>query len=294
MRLASILSGGKPSLAAYRGADLIDLARAGPGLPGDMLAFLAGGEAARAAIAKALDGAPAASVLDPEAVTFLPVVPRPGKIICVGLNYADHSAESGFKQPDYPTLFGRFSTSLIGHKAPLIRPNLSDQLDYEGEIAAVIGRGGKHVPKANALDHVAGYAVFNEGSVRDYQFKAPQWTMGKNFDGTGAFGPALVTADELPPGARGLKIATRLNGETVQSASTDDMVFDVASLISIISEAITLQPGDVIVTGTPAGVGVARKPQLFMKPGDLCEVAVEGIGVLVNPIAQEAAERAAA
>lgn len=294
MRLATILSGGKPVLAAYRGRELIDLAKAGPGLPGDMLAFLAGGEAARTAIARALDGAPAAAVLDPERTTFLPVVPRPGKIICVGLNYADHSAESGFKQPDYPTLFGRFTTSLIGHKAPLIRPNLSDQLDYEGEIAAVIGRRGKHVSKANALDHVAGYAVFNEGSVRDYQFKAPQWTVGKNFDGTGAFGPALVTADELPPGARGLRIATRLNGETVQSARTDDMVFDVASLIAIISEAITLEPGDVIVTGTPAGVGVARKPQLFMKPGDVCEVEVEGIGTLVNPIAQEAAERAAA
>jgi 2-keto-4-pentenoate hydratase/2-oxohepta-3-ene-1,7-dioic acid hydratase in catechol pathway len=294
MRLATILSGGKPGLAAYRGQDLIDLAKVGPGLPGDMLAFLAGGEAARTAIAKALDGAPAASVLDPERVTFLPVVPRPGKIICVGLNYADHSAESGFKQPDYPTLFGRFSTSLIGHKAPMIRPNLSDQLDYEGEIAAVIGRHGKHVPKANALDHVAGYAVFNEGSVREYQFKAPQWTVGKNFDGTGAFGPALVTADELPPGARGLRLTTRLNGETVQSASTDDMVFDVASLISIISEAITLEPGDVIVTGTPAGVGVARKPQLFMKSGDICEVEVEGIGLLVNPIAQEEAKRAAA
>jgi 2-keto-4-pentenoate hydratase/2-oxohepta-3-ene-1,7-dioic acid hydratase in catechol pathway len=294
MRLATILSGGKPSLAAYRGTDLIDLAKAGAGLPGDMLTFLAGGDAARAAIAKALDGAPAAAVLDPERTIFLPVVPRPGKIICVGLNYADHSAESGFKQPDYPTLFGRFATSLIGHKVPLIRPSLSDQLDYEGEIAAVIGRRGKHVSKANALDHVAGYAVFNEGSVRDYQFKAPQWTVGKNFDGTGAFGPALVTSDELPPGARGLQLTTRLNGETVQSASTDDMVFDVASLIAIISEAITLEPGDVIVTGTPAGVGVARKPQLFMKPGDVCEVEVEGIGLLVNPIAQEAAERAAA
>ncbi|KRE24364.1 hypothetical protein ASE66_03780 [Bosea sp. Root483D1] len=294
MRLATILNGGKPSLAAYRGQDLIDLAKAGPGLPGDMLAFLAGSEAARSAIASALANAPASAVLDPELATFLPVVPRPGKIICVGLNYADHSAESGFKQPDYPTLFGRFSTSLIGHKASMIRPNLSDQLDYEGEIAAVIGRGGKHIAKATALDHVAGYAVFNEGSVREYQFKAPQWTVGKNFDGTGAFGPALVTSDELPPGARGLRIATRLNGETMQSASTDDMVFDVATLISIISEAITLQPGDVIVTGTPAGVGVARKPQLFMKPGDVCEVEVEGIGLLVNPIAQEEARRAAA
>lgn len=294
MRLATILHDGRPTLAAYRGTDLIDLTKAGSGLPDSMLAFLEGGAEACSAVSRAIDNAPAAAVLDPETMTFLPVVPRPGKIICVGLNYADHSAESGFKQPDYPTLFGRFATSLIGHRAPLIRPNLSEQLDYEGEIAAVIGRRAKHVPKAAALDHVAGYAVFNEGSVRDYQFKAPQWTVGKNFDGTGAFGPALVTSDELPPGARGLRIATRLNGETVQSASTDDMVFDVATLISIISEAITLEPGDVIVTGTPAGVGVARKPQLFMKPGDVCEVEVEGIGLLVNPVAQEEARRAAA
>lgn len=294
MRLATISSAGKARLAAYRGSDLVDICALDPGLPESILAFIAGGKAARAAIAAALDKAPASALLDPERTTFLPVLPRPGKIICVGLNYADHSAESGFKQPDYPTLFGRFSTTLIGHRAPMIRPQLSDQLDYEGEIAAVIGRRGKHVTKAAALDHVAGYAVFNEGSVRDYQFKSPQWTVGKNFDGTGAFGPALVTADELPPGAKGLKLETRLNGQTVQSASTDTMVFDVASLIAIISEAITLEPGDVIVTGTPAGVGAARKPPLFMKPGDLCEVEVEGIGLLVNPIAQEEAARTAA
>ena len=294
MRLATILTGGKPGLAAYRGGELVDLAKAGPGLPDSMLGFLAGGEAARAAVARALDGATASAVLDPGGATFLPVVPRPGKIICVGLNYADHASESGFKQPDYPTLFGRFATSLIGHRAPMIRPILSDQLDFEGEVAAVIGRQGRHIPKSAALDHVAGYAVFNEGSVRDYQFKAPQWTVGKNFDGTGAFGPALVTADELPPGCRGLRIETRLNGRTVQSASTADMVFDVASLVSIISEAITLEPGDVIVTGTPAGVGAARRPPLFMQPGDVCEVEVEGVGLLVNPIVQEEAGRAAA
>lgn len=294
MRLATISRNGKARLVAYRGQDLIDLSAVGPGLPETMAAFIAGGETARTTVAAVLEKAPGSAVLDPERAIFLPVLPRPGKIICVGLNYADHSAESGFKQPDYPTLFGRFSTTLVGHRAPMIRPNLSDQLDYEGEIAAVIGRRGKHVPKAKALDYVAGYAVFNEGSVREYQFKSPQWTVGKNFDGTGAFGPALVTADELPPGAKGLKLETRLNGQTVQSASTDDMVFDVASLVAIISEAITLEPGDVIVTGTPAGVGGARKPPLFMKPGDVCEVEVEGIGLLVNPIAQEEAARTAA
>jgi acylpyruvate hydrolase len=235
------------------------------------------------------------SAVDLDAVEVLPPIPNPSKIICVGLNYADHTAESGFaKQPDYPTLFGRFASSLIGHKAPMIRPRVSEQLDYEGEIVAVIGRGGRHIPKAHALDHVGGYALFNEGSVRDYQFKAPQWTVGKNFDATGAFGPYLVTADELPPGCKGLRLRTRLNGTVMQDASTDDMVFDVATLVATISEAITLNPGDLIVTGTPSGVGLARKPPLFMKPGDVCEVEVEGLGVLVNPVEDETGARRAA
>lgn len=288
MRFATIARAGAPRLAVLRGGDLVELAGASPGLPATLVEVLEGGAEALEAVERAAASAPASAILDPDDATYLPVVPRPGKIICVGLNYADHSAESGFKQPDYPTLFGRFASSLIGHKAPLIRPSLSEQLDYEGEIAAVIGRPGKHIAKADALGHVAGYAIFNEGSVRDYQFKAPQWTMGKNFDGTGAFGPFFVTADEVPAGARGLRIETRLNGATVQGASTDDMVFDVASLVAIISEAITLEVGDVIVTGTPAGVGLARKPPLFMKPGDVCEVEIERIGLLRNPIAGEA------
>lgn len=254
------------------------------GYPGDLISLLHLGPAM---LADAHQRLSAGEQLNPEAIEFMPPIPNPEKIICVGLNYADHSAESGFKQPDYPTLFGRFSSSLIGHKSPLIRPRVSDQLDYEGEVVAVVGKGGRHIAKADALDHIAGYSVFNEASVRDYQTKAPQWTVGKNFDGTGAFGPAFVTADELPRGAKGLKLETRLNGRTVQSASTSDMVFDVESLVSIISVAITLEPGDLIVTGTPAGVGLARNPPLYMKPGDVCEVEVEGLGVLVNPVAQE-------
>ncbi len=229
-----------------------------------------------------------AGIIDESAITYLPPLSMPPKIICVGLNYADHSAESGFKQPDYPTLFGRFASSMIAHKAPMIRPRISAQLDYEGEIVAIIGKRGRHIAAADALSHVAGYSLFNEGSVRDYQFKAPQWTVGKNFDGTGAFGPAFVTTDELPPGAKGLRLITRLNGQVVQDASTDDMVFDVQTLICVISEAITLEPGDLIVTGTPAGVGLARKPPLWMKPGDVCEVEVEGLGILVNPVEDEA------
>jgi 2-keto-4-pentenoate hydratase/2-oxohepta-3-ene-1,7-dioic acid hydratase in catechol pathway len=152
----------------------------------------------------------------------------------------------------------------------------------------VLGRGGRYIPRSNALDHVFGYSIFNEASLRDYQFKSSQWTAGKNFDGTGAFGPVLVTADELPPGAAGLKLETRLNGKTVQSASTSDMIFPVAELVHLASEFMTLEPGDVIVTGTPAGVGFARKPQLFMKDGDVCEVEIEGIGILRNPIRNEA------
>jgi 2-keto-4-pentenoate hydratase/2-oxohepta-3-ene-1,7-dioic acid hydratase in catechol pathway len=294
MRFVTLSVQGHPVLAAFRGKDLIHLGIANPRLPSGMIEALAGGKDMLAAVSHALDRAPAAALLDPETATYLPAIPRPGKIICVGLNYIDHSAESGFKQPDYPTLFGRFTTSLVGHKAPIIRPDLSDQLDYEGEVAAIIGIGGKHIAKADALHHVAGYTVFNEASVRDYQFKAPQWTVGKNFDGTGAFGPAVVTADELPPGIKGLRLTTRLNGVTMQSASTSDMVFDVASLIATISGAITLEAGDVIVTGTPAGVGLARKPPVFMKPGDTCEVEVEGLGTLVNPIVQEAGMNRAA
>ncbi|HZZ10251.1 MAG TPA: fumarylacetoacetate hydrolase family protein [Paraburkholderia sp.] len=222
---------------------------------------------------------------------LLPPLQRPPKIICVGLNFADHTSESNFAQPDYPTLFFRVNTSLIAHDQPMVRPAVTDcaGLDFEGEIAVVLGKGGRHISQDAALSHVAGYSVFNDGSVREYQFKTPQWTVGKNFDGTGAFGPDLVTADELPPGAKGLRLETRLNGEVVQSASTDEMVFDVASLISIISEAITLEAGDVIVSGTPSGIGWARTPKLLMKAGDVCEVTVEKIGTLRNVIADEAA-----
>jgi acylpyruvate hydrolase len=215
---------------------------------------------------------------------FLPPLNRAPKIICLGLNYKDHAAEGGFAVPEFPTLFGRFNSSLIGHGAPIIKPPISDQLDYEGEMVAILGTGGKDIPHDSALDHVIAYSVFNDGSIRDYQMKTPQWTAGKNFDDTGAFGPWIVTADELPAGATGLKIETRLNGQTVQSASTSDMVFDVATTIELLSTFMTLEAGDVLVMGTPAGIGLARKPPLFMKDGDVCEVEIEKIGLLRNPI----------
>ena len=227
--------------------------------------------------------------VDLENVTYLPPITSSRKIICVGLNYHDHSSESGFKQPDYPTLFFRVGTSLTAHRSEIARPAISDSLDYEGELAAIIGKGGSHIAAADAYEHVAGYSVFNDVSVREFQFKTPQWTVGKNFDGTGAFGPWFVTTDEFPDGGRGRTLETRLNGKVVQRALLEDMVFDLPALISTISEAITLEPGDVIVTGTPSGVGHARTPRLYMQSGDVVEVEIDGLGVLVNPIVEEVA-----
>jgi acylpyruvate hydrolase len=253
--------------------------------PGDLDKLVGKGLEGLKAVAKVL--AEGKSV-DLSKVKLLPPIRSPEKVICVGLNYRDHSAESGFKQPDYPTLFGRFNSSLIGDGAPIVRPKVSDQLDYEGELVAVIGKGGRHIPLAKALDHVIGYSIFNDASIRDYQFKTPQWTMGKNFDDTGAFGPSLITSDELPAGCKGLRLITRLNGTEVQSTTIDDMVFDVATLVSVISEGVTLKSGDVIVTGTPSGVGLSRKPPLYMKPGDIVEVEIDKLGILKNPIVDEA------
>lgn len=224
-----------------------------------------------------------------EGLHWLPPILNPSKAIAVGLNYADHAAESPYKDPPkYPVLFHRYSSSWVGHGQPIIRPKVSTEFDYEGEIAVIIGKEGRYISKADALSHVAGYSLFNDGSLRDYQFKSTQWMLGKNFDASGSFGPVMVTADELPLGAVGLQLKTRLNGQVVQDANTRDMIFDVATLVSTCSEVFSLMPGDVIISGTPAGVGFARKPPLFMKAGDLAEVEVAEIGVLSNPVADEA------
>jgi acylpyruvate hydrolase len=236
-------------------------------------------------LARKLEGAPEFHLSD---VTLLPPIPQPAKILCIGLNYADHSKESGFEVPTYPTVFARFANSLIAHGDPLVRPNASNLLDYECELAVVIGKGGRHISEDRALGHVAGYSIFNDGSVRDFQMKSPQWTMGKVFDATGAFGPELVTRDELPEGCTGLRIRTILNGEVLQDANTRDLIFSVAKLVATLSEAMTLAPGDVIVTGTPGGVGALRKPQIWMKPGDECTIEIERLGSLTNPVTQEA------
>lgn len=281
MRFASYAQNGRQGLATLVNTSWHGLTEADPAFPGTLLSLIEAGQAALAAAAATLAKAP---VVDLGSVTLLPPVSNPGKIVCVGLNYTDHSAESGFKQPEYPTLFGRFNSSLIAHGAPILRPAFSEQLDYEGELVAIIGKTARDVAEADALAYISGYSIFNDASIRDYQFKAPQWTPGKNFDDTGAFGPHFVTADELPPGCEGLKLVTRLNGQVVQEASISDMVFSVAQLVSILSTFMTLQPGDVIVTGTPSGVGLARKPPLWMRDGDTVEVEVEQIGILSNPV----------
>lgn len=253
--------------------------------PGSLHALIA---AQGDALARAGDVLAKGPEIDRGGISLLPPIPNPGKIICVGLNYREHAAESNVSPPAFPTIFSRFPSSLVGAGAPLIRPLVSTRFDYEGELVAVIGKPGRHIHRAAALDHVAGYSIFNDGSVRDIQLRTSQWTLGKNFDATGAFGPCFVTAEDLPPGSSGLRLVTRLNDVVVQDASTADLIFDIATLVAELSVAFTLQPGDVIVSGTPSGVGMARTPPLFMKHGDVCEVEVEGIGTLRNPIVDEA------
>lgn len=219
-------------------------------------------------------------------IEWLPVIPNPGKILCIGLNYEKHRAETGRDETAHPAVFTRFADTQIGHQVPILRPRVSTVLDYEGELAIVIGKGGRYIPRDRAMEHVAGYACYNDATIRDWQRHTIQFTPGKNFPGTGAFGPALVTADEVPD-YRVLTIQTRVNGEVVQSAGLDQLIFTIPVLIEYCSGFTPLSPGDVIATGTPGGVGFKREPQLLLKPGDRVEVEVSGIGTLVNGVADE-------
>jgi len=218
-----------------------------------------------------------------EDVRLLPVIPDPGKILCVGLNYEEHRRETQREPTGEPTLFLRVASSQVGHGQAILCPAESTHLDYEGEIAVVIGKRGRRISQADAYGHIAGYAPYNDASVRDWQQHTTQWTPGKNFDATGAFGPWMATRDEVPDGAD-LSLSTRLNGEVVQHATTAQLIFGIPRLIQYISRFATLEPGDVIVTGTPGGVGFKRSPPLFMKDGDLVEVEVEGVGCLSNRV----------
>lgn len=288
MQFTTFLHAGQPRLGLVDGDQVIDLNAAQPQVPASLRAALEADIDLAAAAQAARDSD--APRLPLASLTLAPLVPEPGKIICLGLNYVDHAKEGNREKPDYPWFFYRGKSSLLAQGAAGVVPKVSSKFDYEAELAVVIGRTvPRHVGQANALQYVFGYSCFNDMSVRDYQKKTPQWTIGKNFDATGGLGPVLVTADELPAGATGLRIQCRLNGAVMQDANTSDMIFSVAETIDLLSQCMTLEAGDVIAMGTPAGVGQARTPPVWMKAGDTVEIDIERIGVLVNPIVNEAA-----
>jgi 2-keto-4-pentenoate hydratase/2-oxohepta-3-ene-1,7-dioic acid hydratase in catechol pathway len=282
MKLASYSLDGRPSYGVVEGNGVIDLGRRIGAKHPDLRALITAkglDEAERAAA-----GAKADASLD--AIAFLPVIPNPDKIVCVGLNYEEHRVETNRDKTENPALFLRVPGSQLGHRQPLLRPRESKMLDYEGEIAVIIGTGGRRIPESDAWRHIIGYACYNDGSVRDFQRHTVQWTAGKNFARTGAFGPWMVTADEIPPGTV-LTLVTRLNGAEMQRATTEMMIFKIPRLINYISTFTELVPGDVIVTGTPGGVGSRRTPPVWMNPGDKVEIEVDKVGVLVNPIGED-------
>jgi acylpyruvate hydrolase len=259
-----------------------------------MLALLQAGDEARTGAADVLAFAAdqehfaeftrAGLVYGANNVDFLPPIPRPGKIVCLGHNYRRHIAEMGSAMPEYPVLFAKFSNTLIGHSQPIVLPKVSQMVDYEAELALVIGRRGKDIPQTQeAFTYLAGYTIFNDVSVRDYQRRTVQWLQGKTFDGSGPIGPALVTSDEVAdPNA--FDVMLRLNGEVMQQANTNDFIFDIPTILAYISQIMTLEPGDIIATGTPSGVGSARKPPVFLKAGDRVQIEISGLGMLENPV----------
>jgi 2-keto-4-pentenoate hydratase/2-oxohepta-3-ene-1,7-dioic acid hydratase in catechol pathway len=287
MRLVAFERAGSARLGVLHSDTVVDLQSAAPDLPRDLGGMIRAGAAAFAAAADAASRASAAAHQPLGGLRFRPPIENAGKILCLGLNYVDHAAEGGHARPEYPSLFMRCNTSLVAHREPILRPQASSQLDYEAELVAVVGRVARHVAVGDAMHYIAGYSCFNDASLRDYQRKTSQWTIGKNFDRTGAFGPWFVTADALPPGGRDLAIQSRLNGRVMQNANTRDMIFPVAQTVALISQCLTLEPGDLLVMGTPAGVGYARNPPVWMREGDTVEVEIEGIGVLSNPIRDE-------
>lgn len=286
MKLASFEHGGAPSWGIVDDDRIADVgAVLGKTYPTLRDAVAAGGLDATVwdAVREAAVSAPTVAV---SAVRWAPVIPNPGKILCIGLNYETHRAETGRDTTENPAVFTRFADSQVGAGEPIVRPRVSTMLDYEGELAVIIGRGGRYISQAEALDHVAGYACYNDGTVRDWQRHTIQFTPGKNFPATGAFGPWMVTPDEIPD-VRALRVTTRLNGEILQDAGLDQLIFSIPRLIEYCSSFTPLAPGDVIATGTPGGVGFKRTPQVFMKPGDRVEVDIPGVGLLVNGVADE-------
>ena len=284
MRLITFVHGNREQIGVRRGDHVIPVASIDADLSGCIQQLLANDQLGvlRTKIAS-YDSAGIAI----EDIEYRPLIPNPGKVICIGRNYAAHAAEGGAETPTFPEVFFRGPTCLVAHQAAIIRPQCSEMLDFEGEFAFVIGKACRHATEDNALDYITGYTLFNDATIRNYQKFSSQWTVGKNFDNTGAFGPELVTCDELPEDMAGLSLTTRLNGELMQDGQIDDLVFPVRRLVAILSECMTLEPGDVVVTGTPAGVGFARTPPIWMKAGDTVEIEVDGLGKLINTVQNE-------
>jgi acylpyruvate hydrolase len=291
MKIVAFEGQGGPRLGVVDGDQVVDLQAADPKVPRDLGEWLAKNNGDTGTLGEIAKYAPASTRKPISAIKYALPVGRPGKIICLGLNYLEHVKEGSQRDniPKFPTIFMRGLTSMVAHGEPIVRPQVSETLDYEAELILVVGKRAKHLTADNATSCVAGYSCGNEGSVREFQRKTTQWDMGKNFDRTGGFGPWLVTADELPYAAKGLKIQSRLNGNVMQSDNTDNMMFPIAEMLVYITQGMTLEPGDVIFTGTPSGVGHARKPPVWMKNGDTIEVEIEGVGTLRNPIADEQA-----
>jgi 2-keto-4-pentenoate hydratase/2-oxohepta-3-ene-1,7-dioic acid hydratase in catechol pathway len=289
MKIAGFTMGETLRLGVVDGNQVVDLQAADPSIPNDLADVLRKFNGDLSPLAELAHGAPASARRPLADITYALPVAHPGKIICLGLNYLDHVKEGRYADnlPQFPTLFSRGLNSVVPHQHPLTRPLASETFDYEAELVVVIGRRARHMTLDNALSCIAGYTCANEGSIREFQRHTTQWHMGKNFDSSGSIGPWMVTADELPPGGKGLKIESRVNGKVMQSDNTANMMFPVAETIVYATKGITLEPGDLLLTGTPSGVAHARKPPAWMRHGDVCEIEIEGVGVLRNPIEDE-------
>ncbi len=291
MRLVTFLQNGEVRLGALRTQDgqelIVDLNHAEPGLPASMLDFLAAGQRTQELAVEVLQKAPASAMHERKTVALKAVILNPGKIICIGLNYRDHAAETHQSLPEVPVVFTKYPNTLIGSGEAIVLPRVTQSVDYEAELAVVMGKRGRYITEAEAMDYVAGYSVFNDISARDYQMRTSQWTIGKTFDTFGPFGPALVTADEIAD-PHALDIRLSIGSEVLQDSNTRELIFPIPQLIAYLSSVMTLEPGDVIATGTPAGVGFTRKPPRFLYAGETVRVEIESIGVLENPVREEA------
>jgi acylpyruvate hydrolase len=284
MKLVTFTNGSGERLGALQGENIVDLNQADSRIPADILAFLEAGDSASQLAQAAVNSA--TQTIPLSSVKLLAPIPRPGKILCIGLNYSDHAAESGQPVPKFPVVFAKYTNTVISHGDEIVLPRVSKEVDYEAELGFVIGKRGRYIPEADALQYVAGYLPINDVSARDYQTRTSQWTMGKTFDTFAPMGPALVTADEVPD-PHNLRIRLTIGDDVLQDSNTDKLIFGIPQLVASLSEVMTLEPGDVVSTGTPPGVGFAKKPPRFLKPGDVVSVSIQHLGTLTNPVVGE-------